>query len=290
MQKIGFVGLGRMGRPMAGHLAAKGFEVRGYDANPNAAQGLRTADSVAEAVAGADAVLTMLPGPADVRGVVTEGVLPNAAPGALVVDMSTIDPATTDALAEACTARGLGFVDAPVGRTAAHADKGECLFMVGAEPDQLERLRPVLEAMGTTVIHCGKAGTGIRTKLVNNLLAISLAQLNAEVLALAERYGLDLQTTLKVLTGTTATNGHLTANFPNKVLKGDTAPGFSIDLAHKDLSLALDSANALEVPLAMGAAARECLSLARADGRGGSDFSALLDHWCARAGVASPRL
>jgi 4-hydroxybutyrate dehydrogenase/sulfolactaldehyde 3-reductase len=176
-----------------------------------------------------------------------------------------------------------------VGRTAAHADRAECLFMVGGEPADAARIEPLLRAMGTTVVHCGAPGTGIRTKLVNNLLAIALAQLDSEVLALAGRFGLDLETTLAVLTGTTATNGHLTANFPNKVLKGDTAPGFAIDLAHKDLSLALEAANALRVPLPMGAVAREALSLARADGFGGADFSALLDHWCARAGIAPPR-
>ncbi|MFW5832810.1 MAG: NAD(P)-dependent oxidoreductase [Pseudomonadota bacterium] len=287
---VGFVGLGRMGRPMAGHLRAEGFTVQGYDANPNAAQGLNTAATLEDAVRGAAVVVTMLPGPAEVRAVVETGILPHAAPGTLVVDASTIDPRTTDDLATRCRAAGLAFVDAPVGRTAAHADRAECLFMVGAEPDELEQLRPLLEAMGTTVVHCGPVGTGIRTKLVNNLLAIALAQLNSEVLALSQAFGLDPATTLGVLTGTTATNGHLTANFPNKVLKGDTSPGFAIDLAHKDLSLALESAGALDVPLPMGAVARECLALARADGRGGSDFSALLDHWCARAGVASPRL
>jgi len=292
MTTAGFIGLGRMGRPMAGHLAAQGFTVRGHDAaaaRMREVAGIEPAPTAAAAVAGADIVFTMLPGPADVTAVVSEGILPHAAPDTLVCDMSTIDPATTDRLAARCREAGLAFVDAPVGRTAAHADRAECLFMAGAEPADLARLRPLLDAMGSTTIHCGAVGTGIRTKLVNNLLAIALAQLDSEVLALAGRMGLDLATTLAVLTGTTATNGHLTANFPNKVLKGDTTPGFAIDLAHKDLSLALEAASALEVALPMGAVAREALSLARADGMGGRDFSALLDHWCARTKVAPQR-
>jgi len=292
--EIGFIGLGRMGQPMASNLAAAGHRVRGFDRAATAmagmvGSGVETVPEAMAAVASADVVFTMLPGPAEVAAVVDEVVLAHAGEGALICDMSTIDPATTDDAAARCRARGLAFVDAPVGRTAAHADRGECLFMVGGEVDDVARLQPLLEAMGTTIVHCGAAGTGIRTKLVNNLLAIALAQLDSEVLALAESMGLELATTLAVLTGTTATNGHLTTNFPNKVLKGDTAPGFAIDLAHKDLSLALDAANALKVPLPLGAAAREALSLARADGYGAFDFSALLDHWCARAGVTAPR-
>src|SRR5262249_15535658 len=141
------------------------------------------------------------------------------------------------------------------------------------------------EAMGTTIHHCGPVGTGIRMKIVNNYLAIAACQLNAETLTLATR----LQT-LDILNGTTAANGHLKTNFPLKVLLGDIEPGFQIDLAHKDLGLALASASVAKVPLALGAVARECLQLARFRGYGGKDFSALLDAWCDLAGVAPPRL
>ena len=110
-------------------------------------------------------------------------------------------------------------------RLAAHADRGESLFMVGGSDADFQRVKPLLEAMGTTIYHCGKVGSGIRTKLVNNLLAIALCQLNAEALALSQRFGLDLNKTLEVLYGTTATNGQLKLNWPNKVLAGDTTPG-----------------------------------------------------------------
>ena len=116
--------------------------------------------------------------------------------------------------------------------------------MVGAEEGEFNAIRPMLEAMGTSIHHCGPVGTGIRTKLVNNYLAITLCQINAEALALTRRFGLDLERTLEVLHGTTATNGQLRINYATKVLKGDITPGFQIDLAHKDLSLVTQAANA----------------------------------------------
>ena len=167
---------------------------------------------------------------------------------------------------------------------------GESLFMVGASASDFERVKPLLEAMGNTIYHCGPVGTGTRTKLVNNLLAVASCQLNAEALALSQRFGLDLERTLDVLYGTTAVNGQLKVNWPAKVLKGDTAPGFAIDLAHKDLSLIVEAANAAKVPMPMVAAAREAFSAARASGFGGQDFSAMVDVLCASAGIEKPRL
>jgi 4-hydroxybutyrate dehydrogenase / sulfolactaldehyde 3-reductase len=204
--------------------------------------------------------------------------------------MSTIDPLMTDMLARKAVEKGLTFVDAPVGRLAAHADRGESLFMVGASDADFERVRPLLEAMGTTVYHCGPVGTGTRTKLVNNYLAVSSCQMNAEALALSQRFGLDLERTLDVIYGTTAVNGQLKIGWPVKVLKGDTSPGFTIDLAHKDLSLIIEAANAAKVPMPMAAAAREAFSAARASGFGGQDFSAMIDALCHAAGIEKPRL
>ena len=162
--------------------------------------------------------------------------------------------------------------------------------MVGASDADFARVRPLLEAMGTAIHHCGAVGSGIRTKLVNNFLAIVSCQMNAEALALASRFGLDLKSTLDVVHGTTATNGQLKVNFAAKVLTGDIEPGFTIDLAHKDLTLIVNAANAAMVPLPIGAAARESLSLARTTPYRAKDFSSLLDHWCERAGIGKPRL
>ncbi len=292
---VGFIGLGRMGRPMASNLQRKGFSTLSYDVNPAGIAALtelggQGADSAAHVAREAEIIFMMLPASQHVRDVVIKDIIPNARPGTIVVDMSTIDPLATDEIAAAVASAGMIFADAPVGRLASHADRGECLFMVGADSATFERIKPMLEAMGSTLQYCGQVGTGIRMKVVNNYLAIAACQLNAETLTLAARFGLDVEKTIEVLNGTTANNGHLKTNFPGKVLVGDVEPGFQIDLAHKDLGIALTAAAAMKVPLAMGAAARECLQLARSRGFGGKDFSALLDAWCDLADVNAPRL
>lgn len=294
---IGFIGLGAMGRPMASNLRRKGSQLLVFDVNRDAMRpledlGARPAEGIAELARECDVVFTMLPASAEVNDVVAgvEGLLAHARKGSVVVDMSTVDPLVTDRLAAAASARGIGFADAPVGRLASHAERGECLFMVGADEDTFARIRPLLEAMGTTIHHCGGPGAGMRTKLVNNYLAIILCQLNAEALALSQRFGLRLEKTLDVIHGTTATNGQLKINWPNKVLKGDVAPGFTIDLAHKDLTLIVEAANAARVPVPVAAAAREAFSVARSRGHGGNDFSSVVDVLCESAGIEKPRL
>lgn len=294
MERIGFIGLGNMGRGMASNLRRRQFTLSVLDLNPAPvavleALGAEAAADLPTLARACTVAVTMLPGPREVSAT-GAALLDHMAPGTLLIDMSTVDPETTDALAAAAAKKGVGFVDAPVGRLAAHAERGESLFMVGASDADFARARPLLEAMGTTIHHCGGPGAGTRTKLVNNYLAIILCQLNAEALSLSQGFGLDLETTLEVLHGTTATNGQLKVNWPNKVLRGDTAPGFAIDLAHKDLSLIVQAANAAKVPLPVAAAAREAFSAARAQGHGNLDFSAMLDVQCAWAGVAAPRL
>ena len=297
MEKIGFIGLGRMGRPMASNLRKKGLELVVYDVNPEAVRaletvGARAANGPAGVAQASDVVITMLPSSVEVEATLlsADGVLANSRAGQIVMDMSTVEPQTTDRLAAAAAARGLSVVDAPVGRLAAHADRGESLFMVGASDDDFRRVLPLLQAMGTTIHHCGKVGSGIRTKLVNNYLAIVSCQLNAEALALSQRFGLDLAKTLEVLYGTTATNGQLRINWPNKVLAGDTTPGFTIDLAHKDLTLIIGAANTARVPVPVAAAAREAFSTARSRGMGGQDFSAMADLLCDVSQIERARL
>ena len=163
--------------------------------------------------------------------------------------------------------------------------------MVGATPEAFARVTPLLEAMGTTVHHCGGAGSGIRTKLVNNYLAIVSCGFNAEALALSQRFGLSLEKTLEVVHGTTATNGQLKIAWAAKVLKGDTEPGFTIDLAHKDLTLIVDAANAAEVPDADCRRRPRARSARRATkGYGAKDFSAMVDVLCDLAHITRPRL
>jgi 4-hydroxybutyrate dehydrogenase/sulfolactaldehyde 3-reductase len=296
MELIGFIGLGNMGRGMATNLCRKGAQVVVYDINPAAVAalteaGATAATSVADVARQADIVFTMLPDSRAVDAVVAgaDGILAHQKKGGVIVDMSTVDPHLTDRLGKAAGEKGIGFADAPVGRLASHANRGESLFMVGASDETFARIKPFLDMMGTTIHHCGGIGTGMRTKLVNNFLAIVSCQMNAEAIALAQRFGLSLEKTLDVVHGTTATNGQLKLAWATKVLKGDTEPGFTIDLAHKDLSLILDAANAERVPVSIAAAAREAYSTARASGSGGKDFSAMVDVLCDRASIARPR-
>ena len=297
MERVGFIGLGRMGLPMASNLRRKGFELTVYDINSAAINsleklGAKPAAGVAEVAMASDIIVMMLPDSAAVDAVTigTNGVLAHARHGAIIMDMSTVAPTLTDRLANSARAKGLSFVDAPVGRLASHAERGESLFMVGATEQDFERVKPLLDAMGTTIHHCGDVGAGIRTKMVNNYLAIVSCQLNAEALALSQRFGLSLQKTLDVLYGTTAVNGQLKMNWPAKVLAGDIEPGFTIDLAHKDLTLIVEAANAAKVPMPVGAVAREAFSVARSRGFGGKDFSAMVDSLCDLGGIEKPRL
>lgn len=297
MSMIGFIGLGRMGLPMAANMQRKGFHLIVNDINPKPVKELvllqaRPAATIAEVVEAANVIFTMLPNSAIVSDIIggPDGVLAHAKPGTILVDMSTVSPETTDHLAKLAQKQGCSFVDAPVGRLAQHADKGESLFMVGASDKDYAQIKPMLEAMGTTLYHCGPVGSGTRTKLVNNYLAVSSCQLNAEALALSQAFGLELERTLDVLYGTTATNGQLKIGWPVKVLNGDTSPGFTIDLAHKDLSLIVEAANNARVPMPIAAAARETFSTARSRGFGGQDFSAMVDALCDLAQIKKPRL
>jgi 4-hydroxybutyrate dehydrogenase/sulfolactaldehyde 3-reductase len=297
MTTIGFIGLGNMGRPMASNLVRKGFSLVVYDVVSKpvetlVALGATSKGSVAEVTKASDIVITMLPDSSHVEAVITGdgGVLTHARSGMTIMDMSTIDPLVTDRLAAAARDKGVAFVDAPVGRLASHAERGESLFMVGADDESFARMKPLLEAMGTTIHHCGGVGTGMRTKLVNNYLAIISCQLNAEALALSQRFGLTLRKTLDVLYGTTATNGQLAIAWPAKVLKGDVEPGFTVDLAHKDLTLIVNAGNAVNVPMPVAAVAREAFSVARSRGHGAKDFSCIVDVLCDVAGIEKPRL
>lgn len=295
--QIGFIGLGRMGLPLAGHLCRSGHPLRVLDLNPAPVQQLVSAGAVAAAdtadIAGScDVIFTMLPGPAQVLSVMLgrDGLIERARPGTVFVEMSTVDTQTVDTMASAAAARGLGFCDAPVGRLAAHADRGESLFMVGATADDLARVAPLLNCMGTTVMHCGGPGAGIRTKLVNNYLVLAYCQLNSEALVLAGALGLDVAHTMRVLTGTTAVNGQLKDKWPVKVLAGDLSPGFDLSLGLKDITLACAAAQRAGVALPVGALVRDLFQLAERSGRSGQDTSAMTDFWARLNGQDPPRL
>ncbi len=296
-QKIAFIGLGAMGLPLAKNLQRKGFALQAYDIDAArvaalAELGAVPANSIQEAVAGAHIVITCLPATVHVDAVVlgADGVLAHIEDGALLMEMSTIDANATDRVAKACAAQNIAFVDSPIGRLVLHAERGESLFMVGASDANFARVEPLLNAMGSTIFRCGAEGMGSRMKLVNNFLLLTIAEVSAEAVALGTKLGLDLETILNVTGATTAQNGQLHTLMVNKVLKDDITPGFTIDLAHKDLTLAMTAANEQRLGLPVGSAAHAVYSAARATPRASQDYSSLLDFACDNAGVTPPRL
>ncbi|CAK6491548.1 3-sulfolactaldehyde reductase [Pantoea sp. Nvir] len=291
MAVIAFIGLGQMGLPMAGNLLRQGHRLSVFDVNPAAVQrlaeqGAQPAVSAAQAAEGAEFVITMLPNGDSVRSVLfgEQGVCETLSPQALVIDMSTIHPLQTDRLIADMRARGFELMDVPVGRTSDHAVAGTLLLLAGGSREQVARATPILMAMGNELVNAGGPGMGIRVKLINNYMSIALNALSAEAAVLCEALGLPFEVALRVMSGTPAGKGHFTTSWSNKVLKGDLTPSFMIDLAHKDLGIALDVASQLQVPMPLGAASREVYSQARAAGRGREDWSALLEQVRASAG------
>ena len=292
MAVIAFIGLGQMGAPMASNLLKQGHQLSVFDVNADAVQrlvekGAQPARSPAQAAEGAEFVITMLPNGDLVHSVLLGegGVCESLSPQALVIDMSTIHPLQTDKLIADLRAKGFSMMDVPVGRTSDHAVAGTLLLLAGGTPDQVERATPVLMAMGNELINAGGPGMGIRVKLINNYMSIALNALSAEAAVLGEALGLSFDVALQVMSGTPAGKGHFTTSWPNKVLKGDLSPAFMIDLAHKDLGIALDVANQLHVPMPLGAASREVYNQARAAGRGREDWTAILEQVRTSAGL-----
>jgi 4-hydroxybutyrate dehydrogenase/sulfolactaldehyde 3-reductase len=219
-----------------------------------------------------------------------DGVLANIDPSAVLMDMSTIDANGTDRIAAACADKGVAFTDCPVGRLVLHAERGESLFMVGAEDAVFARIEPLLNAMGTAIHRCGPPGMGSRMKVINNFLLLTVAEVCAEAIALGTKLGLPIETMRDVTAATTAQNGQFHTLMVNKVLKGDVEPGFTIDLAFKDMGLAMTAAAERRMGLPVGAAAYAVFGGARAGAYAGKDYSALLELACERAGVETPRL
>ncbi|QMV15853.1 sulfolactaldehyde 3-reductase [Vibrio spartinae] len=294
MSAIGFIGLGQMGMPMALNLLKGGHALKVFDINEGAVQQLVTqgataATSPADAALDAEFVVTMLPNGTLVNHVLfgEDSVVSTLNKDALVIDMSTIHPLETDALIQAMTDKGFAMMEAPVGRTSEHAVRGELLIMAGGTKAQIERAQPLFDCMGSETVDAGGAGKGIRVKIINNYMSIALNALSAEAATLAEAIGLDWDTAMQVMSGTPAGKGHFTTTWPGKVLAGDLSPVFMIDLAHKDLGIALDLANQVHVPMPCGAASRELYSAARAAGRGRQDWTAILEQLRVTSGFSA---
>jgi 2-hydroxy-3-oxopropionate reductase len=281
MARIAFIGLGTMGRHMAINLAKAGHEVRALDLRPEALEGIealgpRPADGIADAVAGADLAITMLPDTPQVEEVVRHpgGLLDHPPAGKLLVEMSTISPAATRDMAAALAERGIAMLDAPVSGGPTGARDARLSIMVGGPAEAFARARPVLEAMGRTIVHVGDSGAGQAVKLCNQVICgINLMGI-AEALALGRSMGLDPGKLREVLMGGSA-NSWMLENLGPLMIAKDPRAGFRIDLKLKDLRLAGEAAFEQGVPLPGTALVTSLYLEARAHGEGSNGNQAL---------------
>ena len=288
MATIGFIGLGNMGAPMAANLAKAGHRVTAFDIIAAKAEALvsaggRVAATVPEAAASGEIVITMLPGGPEVRSVYLgdAGVLAHARPGTLLIDCSTIDVETARAVAAAAADARFEMLDAPVSGGVTGAETASLTFMVGGPAEAFERARPILAAMGRTIVHAGAAGNGQAAKICNNMiLGVSMIAV-CEAFSLAERLGLAAETLFDVSAKSSGQCWALTSYcpvpgpVPASPANRGYAPGFTAAMMLKDLRLAQQAAGATAAPTPLGAAAANLFQLFVDEGAGGLDFSAI---------------
>ncbi|MFC9328087.1 2-hydroxy-3-oxopropionate reductase [Kitasatospora sp. NPDC057015] len=282
-RKIAFIGLGIMGSPMAANLVKAGHTVTGYNLQQPAidalvAAGGKGAGSIAEAVADAEVVITMVPADPHVLQVILGegGVLENVKAGTLVIDMSSITPQTSIKVAAAAKEKGVRTLDAPVSGGEAGAVEAVLSIMVGGDDAaDFAEAKPIFDALGTTVVHVGPAGAGQTVKAANQLIVAVNIQVLAEAVVFLENAGVDLAAALDVLGGGLAGSTVLNRKKAN-MLNREFAPGFRIDLHHKDMGIVTDAARAVGASLPVGAVVAQLVASARANGDGSLDHSALL--------------
>jgi 3-hydroxyisobutyrate dehydrogenase len=294
MAKIAFIGLGHMGGGMAPNLAKAGHEVRAFDLVPKAVEeavgkGCTAASSAAEACKGADVVITMLPAARHVREVYEVDISPNANPGTLLIDCSTIDVQSARDVGEALRRRGFNFVDAPVSGGIVAAAGGALTFMVGGSDDDFENARPVLEPMAKAVIHAGELGAGQAAKICNNMILGATMAATCEAFVLAQKLGLDPKVFFDISSKASGQSWSMTSYCPVPGVGPETPAdhdyegGFAAALMLKDLKLAAEAAQHVGAYTPMGGEAQDLYQRFVDRGGGNKDFSALIkmidDSW-----------
>lgn len=289
MSRIAFIGLGHMGGPMAANLLEAGHALRVFDRVPAAveaavARGAEAAAGAADAVDGAEAVISMLPASRHVEGLYLDegGLLAKIAPGTLVIDCSTIAPASAQKVATAAAERGLAMIDAPVSGGTAGAAAGTLTFIVGGAAEALERARPLLQAMGRNIFHMGASGAGQVAKLCNNMALGVIMAATGEALALGAAHGLDPKALSQMMAVSTGRSWATEVCNPwpgvleNAPASRGYSGGFGSDLMLKDLGLAAEAAMGVGAPIPLGELARNLYALNARAGRGGLDFSSVI--------------
>jgi 3-hydroxyisobutyrate dehydrogenase len=291
MTKVGFIGLGNMGMPMAQNLLKDGYEVTGFDLNADATQllaanGGTSANSVVDACKAAEVVITMLPAGEQVRDVYlgAGGVLASAAPGTLLIDSSTIDVQTARDVAQAAQDSGLAMVDAPVSGGVTGAEAATLTFMVGGSDDAFERARPVLEKMGKTIVHAGGPGNGQAAKICNNMILGASMIVVCEAFLLAEKLGLDAQKLFDISSKSSGQCWSMTSYcpvpgpVPASPANRDYKAGFTAAMMLKDLKLAQTAARATHATTPLGAGAAAVYERFVDNDGGSVDFSGIIRY------------
>ncbi|HKV46345.1 MAG TPA: NAD(P)-dependent oxidoreductase [bacterium] len=291
-EPIGFVGVGAMGQPMAANLLKQGFPVttmvhrRPEPARALEAQGARIAPSLAALTKECPVVIACLPTSAEVEAVVLGpgGVLEQTQRGGVFVDMGTSRPSSTQILAARLAARGVAMLDAPITGGVRGAQEGTLTIFVGGAPEVFARLRPALESMGRTILHMGGTAAGHVTKLMNNMLSLASMAILAEVLPLGVRAGLDPAKLIEALGAGSGASAQIPQR-GGRILRRNFAPSFRVDLAHKDLRLAQELAQEVNLAVPVTSAALLTFTMARALGCDGEDTTATVKVWERMAGV-----
>ena len=293
---IGFIGLGAMGGNMARRLAGLGFTVAGYDPSDTNAKrsgdaGVKIVDTPAAAADGADFVLSSVPDPAAIRQsyLGPDGVMTRVRSGMILIDLSTIDPATWREVAAAAAKHGVACLDAPVSGGPADAGSGKLVFLIGGEASVIEKSRAVLDALGNTFHHVGPLGSGLIVKLVNNVISAGVRAVTFEALAMGIKNGLSLETCTAVLQKGSARSATTELALP-KLLKGDFSVSFTLALMHKDVRLATKLGNDSATPMMLANIVRELFQTVINEHGADKDTQTLVKLFERNAGVAiAPR-
>ena len=282
-KKIGFIGLGMIGMPMAKNILKNDYDMNVYDLRTSTVDelvklGARAFGSAAEVAAESNIVITMVPDAPDVEKAAlgSGGIIEGIRSGALYMDMSTIDPGTTRKVGAAMKEKGVRMVDAPVARTVDEAIAGKLAIMIGGDPNDVEEVMPILKCMGDTFTYCGPLGNGVALKLTNNYISAGIIALHAEALAFGVRAGLNLEDIIELVSSTFAGSRMLSELFPKKAFKGDFSPGFFSRLSRKDQRLGLTLAKEMGVDTPVGRGVFETLEKTCAAGYETDDLSSMI--------------
>ena len=290
--KVGFIGTGNMGNPMAANLVKAGHQLTVHDLRREAAtnlleMGAQWADSPKEAALGSEAVFTSLPVPRDVEAAVLgeNGILEGAAEGTVYVDLSTNSPTVIRRLYQECSKRGIAVIDAPVSGGVHGAAAGTLAVMVGGDEDAFRRVKPALDSIGQHIVYCGPIGSGAVCKICNNLISMGTTVMLTEALTLGVKAGVDLEVLVDVMVNSSARSWMLTDKMPRQLFQGNFEPGFATALAAKDVRLATDLGREYGIPLELSNLVDQQYVEALHRGWGPEDCDAVAKIQEERAGV-----